>query len=241
MESRKCFRYLCFKTSKIIKSALAESAATGLQQDSVCHFSVCGLSQQAVFPQPELAEVFKRKAVSSNFPKTKIATNILLIPEAFKKKEYPVLTKFQFNKRLVGITNLPHFNLKNPLHYNKRMILNKKVHNEHSYTVNSWQNYLNGRLQFSNSEMQFLLYRISPQSQKPGTAKAFRCKLSFAGRTQEFNQHSELLSQKAFSSLQIQCHPSLFKYGNCQSFQGKIYTDHVLIHRGLQSLESRAS
>lgn len=54
--------------------------------------------------------------------------------------------------------------------------------------------------------------------------------------TQEFNQHSELLSQKVFSSLQIQCHPSLFKYGNCQSFQGKIYTHHVLIHRGLQSL-----
>lgn len=105
-----------------------------------------------------------------------------------------------------------------------------------AYTVNSWQNYLKGRLQFSNGEMQFLLYRISPQSQKPGTAKAFRCKLSFVGKTQEFNQHSELLSQKAFSSLQIQCHPSLFKYGNCQGFQGKTYTDHVLIHRGLQSL-----
>lgn len=116
------------------------------------------------------------------------------------------------------------------------MILNKKVHNEHGIHCKQLAKLSKVRLQFSNGEMQFLFFRISPQSQKPGTAKAFRCKVSFVGKTQEFNQHCELLSQKVFSSLQIQCHPSLFKYGNCQSFQGKIYTDHVLIHRGLQSL-----
>lgn len=48
------------------------------------------------------------------------------------------------------------------------MILNKKVHSEHYIHCKQLENYLKGRLQFSNGEMQFPLYRISPQSQKQG-------------------------------------------------------------------------
>lgn len=69
-----------------------------------------------------------------------------------------------------------------------------------------------------------------------GQQKFSDANFSFVGKTQEFNEHSKLLSQNAFSSLQTQYHPPLFKDDNCLSFQGKISIDHVLIFRGLQTL-----